>query len=88
MPKTAKKKGFEAQLLELEEIARKLESGSLPLEESLLLFERGIKLSRELQSALQAASLRVTKLLEGGPAAEAPLDMDAGESEPPDGTAP
>jgi len=88
MPKTTKKKGFEAQLVELEAIVRKLEDGSSPLEESLILFERGIKLSRELQCALQAASLKVTRLLEGDPAAEAPLDEDPGRSETPSGTAP
>ena len=65
MRKTAKKRGFEAQLQELEEIVGKLEDGSLSLEESLLLFEKGIQLSRELQASLQTASLRVTRLLEG-----------------------
>lgn len=88
MSKSAKKKGFETHLLELEEIVRKLEDGSLPLEESLLLFERGIKLSRELQGALQAASLRVTKLLEGEPAAEAPFDEEPEGVGPPGEQAP
>jgi len=88
MPKIRRKRGFEAQLVELEEIVRNLEDGSLPLEESLLLFERGIKLSRELQGALQAASLRVTKLLEGDTAAEAPLEEDGGDTDSPGETAP
>jgi len=88
MPKIRRKRGFEAQLVELEEIVRNLEDGSLPLEESLLLFERGIKLSRELQGALQAASLRVTKLLEGDTAAEAPLGEDGGDTDSPGETAP
>jgi exodeoxyribonuclease VII small subunit len=66
--------GFETQLKALEEIVARLEEGSLPLEESLDLFEKGIRLSRELQAALQSASLRVTKLLEGEPPSEAPLD--------------
>jgi exodeoxyribonuclease VII small subunit len=83
MAKSAKKRGFEEQLQELEELVRKLEDGSLPLEESLLLFERGIKLSRELQGSLQAASLRVTKLLEGDPGAEVPFDEEAGDDEAP-----
>jgi exodeoxyribonuclease VII small subunit len=76
MKKAAKKKGFEAQLQELEEIVGKLEDGSLPLEESLLLFERGIKLSRELQTSLQAASLRVTRLLEGEGVQEASFEPE------------
>ena len=86
MPKAARTKGFEAQLMELEGIVRKLEDGSSPLEESLLLFERGIKLSRELQRALQTASLKVTKLLEGEPTTEAPLDENKERCEPPGGT--
>ena len=71
--------GFEAQLKALEEIVAKLEEGSLPLEESLDLFEKGIRLSRELQGALQSASLRVTRLLEGDPPAEVPLAAPAPE---------
>jgi exodeoxyribonuclease VII small subunit len=88
MAKSAKRKGFEEQLQELEDIVRQLEDGSLPLEESLLLFERGIKLSRDLQGALQGASLRVTKLLEGNPAAEVPFDDEPGDAEAPGERAP
>ncbi|HEX3101224.1 MAG TPA: exodeoxyribonuclease VII small subunit, partial [Pyrinomonadaceae bacterium] len=40
-------KSFETSLAELEQIVTKLEDGDLPLEESLELFEKGIKLSRE-----------------------------------------
>ena len=65
---------FEVSLKKLEEMVRRLESGELPLEDSLDLFERGIRLSRELQASLQAASLRVTRLLEGPGGGEAPLD--------------
>ncbi len=74
MSRTARKAGFEAQLRTLEEIVARLEDGSLPLEESLVLFEKGILLSRELQASLQAASLKVTRLLEGEGVAEAPLE--------------
>ncbi len=65
MPRTPKAIGFEKQLKELEDIVAKLEDGSRPLEESLQLFESGIKLSRELQAALQKASMKVSTLLEG-----------------------
>ncbi len=81
MSRTARKGGFEAQLKTLEEIVARLEDGSLPLEESLVLFEKGILLSRELQASLQAASLKVTRLLEGEAIAEAPLE-DAAPAEP------
>ena len=56
---------FEEKLKELEGLVKKMEEGLIPLEESLDLFERGTKLSRELQEQLFAANLRVTKLIEG-----------------------
>ncbi len=72
MARKAKQPGFEDRLKQLEGIVSQLEGGNLPLEESLGLFEKGITLSRELQKSLEAASLRVSKLLEDG--REAPLD--------------
>jgi len=79
MARTPKRPGIEAQLKALEDIVRKLEDGSLPLEESLVLFEEGIRLSRELQASLQSASMKVTQLLEGDPPAEVPLSVEGGE---------
>jgi exodeoxyribonuclease VII small subunit len=52
-------KSFEESLTDLEEIVGKLESGDLPLEESLELFEKGIKLSRECRSRLTSAERRI-----------------------------
>jgi exodeoxyribonuclease VII small subunit len=75
MARASKKQGIEGQLKALEEIVRKLEDGSLPLEESLVLFEEGIRLSRELQTSLKSVSMKVTQLLEGDPPREAPLDV-------------
>lgn len=54
---------FEKSLTELESLVEKLESGELPLEEALQLFERGVTLTRECQSALAAAQARVEVLL-------------------------
>ena len=53
---------FEASLEALEEIVRKLERGDLPLEESLELFEQGIRLSRECQERLNQAERRIEVL--------------------------
>ena len=75
MPKTPKNPGIEAQLKSLEEIVEKIEDGSLPIEESLALFEEGIRLSRQVQSSLESASMKVTRLLEGEGAKEVPLDL-------------
>jgi exodeoxyribonuclease VII small subunit len=59
-----KKKSFEASLNELEKIVRKLEDGDLSLEESLKLFEDGVKLSRECRERLTMAERRIEVLLQ------------------------
>lgn len=56
-------KTFETSLSELEEIVAKLESGDLPLESSLELFESGIKLSRECRERLTAAERKIELLM-------------------------
>jgi len=56
-------KSFESQLKDLEEIVGKLENGDLPLEESLNLFEQGVRLSRECRERLEAAERRIEVLL-------------------------
>lgn len=56
-------KSFETSLLELEQIVGKLETGDLPLEESLELFEKGIRLSRECRSRLTNAERRIEILM-------------------------
>ena len=64
MKKTeAQAKNFEASLAALEKVVRELERGDLPLEESLKLFEQGVKLSRECQERLNQAERRVEMLL-------------------------
>jgi exodeoxyribonuclease VII small subunit len=65
---------FEASLQELEKIVRRLEDGDLPLEESLKLFEKGVKLSRECQERLNQAERRIEVLIQdenGNPALQA-----------------
>jgi len=56
-------KSFESSLESLEEIVQQLESGDLPLEKSLELFEQGIKLSRQCQERLSQAERRIEILL-------------------------
>lgn len=51
------------KLSRLEEIVTKMESGNLPLEESLKLFEEGVKNSRECQKQLTEAEEKVKILL-------------------------
>lgn len=54
---------FEQAVKRLSEIVQALEKGDLPLEESLRLFEEGVKLSRASQGQLDAAQKRVEELL-------------------------
>jgi exodeoxyribonuclease VII small subunit len=54
---------FETALGRLEEIVRKMEDGEMSLEESLKLFEEGVKLSRLCDQKLQAAERRIEILL-------------------------
>ena len=54
---------FESQLSALEKIVRELERGDLPLEDSLKLFEEGVRLSRECQERLNQAERKIETLL-------------------------
>jgi exodeoxyribonuclease VII small subunit len=75
---------FESAIKRLTEIVQVLERGDLPLEESLRLFEEGVKLSRLSQERLDAAEKRVEQLLavdEQGRARTAPFATDAIEEE-------
>ena len=58
---------FEKNLKRLEEIVSKLEDGELQLEESLKLFEEGIKISRACNQKLSEAEKRVKVLLSVNP---------------------
>lgn len=54
---------FESTLSRLNDIVERLERGDLPLEESLSLFEEGIRLARTAQARLDSAEKRVEELL-------------------------
>jgi exodeoxyribonuclease VII small subunit len=57
------KEKFEEALNKLEKIVSKLEKGDIPLEESLKLFEEGIRFSRLCNQKLDEAEKRVEVLL-------------------------
>jgi exodeoxyribonuclease VII small subunit len=55
---------FEKKLGRLDEIVQKMEKGDLALEDSLKLFEEGVKLSRDCHKQLNQAELTVKKLID------------------------
>lgn len=54
---------FEKALAELEDIVRKLEQGSVELEESIALYERGAALKAHCEGKLKAAQERIEKIV-------------------------
>jgi exodeoxyribonuclease VII small subunit len=57
---------FEAGLQELELIVKEMESGDLPLERALELFERGMRLSETCRKQLEEAETRIEMLIRKG----------------------
>ncbi|MBR2474361.1 MAG: exodeoxyribonuclease VII small subunit [Clostridia bacterium] len=64
--KKNKEISFEDATARLEEIVKALESGNAPLDESLKLFEEGIKLVSSCKKQLDNAEQRVKLLMENG----------------------
>lgn len=64
---TSKKKtiDLEKSMNELEQVVEQLEGGDLSLDKSLKQFEKGVKLSRECQTALNDAEQKVQILING-----------------------
>ncbi|MBX3521670.1 MAG: exodeoxyribonuclease VII small subunit [Xanthobacteraceae bacterium] len=70
---------FEKALAELEQIVGKLESGNVPLEDSIKIYERGEALKKRCDALLKDAEARVEKIAldtKGRPAGSTPLDQD------------
>lgn len=73
------KPSFEAQLGELEKVVEQLERGELSLEDSVGLFERGMRLSEACKDQLATAESRIQVLLnprERGPVRAEALAVD------------
>ena len=70
MAETSGVAGLEKSLEELESLLKELESGELTLEDALAHFERGVKLTRQCQKALQEAEQKVEILLKKSPQAD------------------
>lgn len=78
MPPSSTKPDFEKALADLEKIVEAMEDGELPLEDALKAFEKGVKLTRDCQKALQLAEQKVTQLTHGenGISQEVPFSLD------------
>ena len=60
----SKEKKFEENLADLEEKKKKLESGDVALEEAITEFQKGMKLSKELQDTLDQAEKTLVKVMQ------------------------
>jgi exodeoxyribonuclease VII small subunit len=68
---------FEEALRALEEVVRRLESGDVPLDDSITLYERGEALRAACQARLDAAQARIERIVagpDGVPVGTRPLD--------------
>ena len=69
---------FEQALAELEAIVQELESGHAPLEQSIEMYERGARLKAHCEARLDAARLKVEKIIvgpQGAPERTEPADF-------------
>ena len=74
-----KKMNFEQSIQRLDEIVRHLESGDMPLSDSLSLFEEGTKLISACTAMLDEAEQKVVKLRKGADRAPVELPFEGEE---------
>ena len=60
----SKEKKLEENLADLEAIVQKLENGDVALEEAITEFQKGMKLSKELQDTLDQAEKTLVKVMQ------------------------
>ncbi|MCL4487907.1 MAG: exodeoxyribonuclease VII small subunit [Chloroflexi bacterium] len=78
MAKT-KEPSFEQLFSELEQTVSKLEAGDLSLDESLVLFQRGMELAKKCTEMLERAELRVKELAPHGDSGLTMTDLEIEE---------
>ena len=77
---TDKKKSFEEQLSELEQIVSNLENGAIPLDDALTQFQTGVELSKNLEQKLAQAEATVANLMDEDGKLQ-PLDVSESSDE-------
>jgi len=72
------KKTLEQSMNQLEKIVQELESGDLPLEKAIKIFEEGIQLSKFCSKKLDETEKRITILVQDskGHVSEMPFDVE------------
>ena len=61
-PKTIPELTFEQALVQLQDLVKKMESGALPLADSVKAYEQGMKLKAYLEQVLKEAELKIESL--------------------------
>lgn len=72
--------GFEDKLKSLEQVVEKLERGDLTLDDSVKLFEEGVKLSDACKKELEAAEGKIQILVNQSSGAVKTANLDIDES--------
>ncbi len=72
---------FDRALEELRSVVGRLEEGGLPLEESIALYERGVALHDHCSRLLDAAELRVERLVDAAGGSLRTIDLRPGDEE-------
>jgi exodeoxyribonuclease VII small subunit len=72
---------YDKAFAEFKAVVEKLETGNLPLEESIALYEQGELLRRRCERMLGEAELRFQRLVEGSGGKVRALDLSLGEEE-------
>ena len=73
---------FEQAVARLEAIVRQLEDGSLPLQQTLALFEEGTLLGRRCQELLDLADLRIKQVVQEADGAVRVVPFDGADGAP------
>lgn len=73
---------FDTALAEFRQVVEKLETGNLPLEESIALFELGVLLQRRCEMLLTEAELRFQRLVESAGGGMRTLDLSPADPLP------
>lgn len=69
---------FEATMAELESVVKKLEDGTLDLQQTVLLYQRGRALAARCQSLLDQTELHIQQLVPDDAGGHTPVPLDAG----------